>query len=132
MGMRLIPITPFEDFRGELKKILRKSNLDKGLDIKEAYVLYSNKGAIRGNHYHKETTEYFCVLRGSVKFAIKELGKEGIVEATITEEDNIVVEVAPFTAHAMLNEKDEKAIVLVLSTREYYEDSNDTYKMLLY
>lgn len=39
MGMRLIPIIPFEDFRGELKKILRKSNLDKGLDIKEAYYI---------------------------------------------------------------------------------------------
>lgn len=130
--MRLTPIAPFKDFRGELKKIFRKSNLNKDLDIEEAYVLYSNKGAIRGNHYHKETTEYFCVLKGSVKFALKEIEKEGIVETTISEGDNIVVEVTPLTAHAMVNEGDEEAIVLVLSTREYNEDSNDTYSMPLY
>ena len=132
MSARLISITPFEDFRGSLKKILKKSNIGKDLDIEEAYVLYSKKGAIRGNHYHKETTEYFCVLKGSVKFATKVVGKEHIEEISIDEGDNIVVEVPPLTAYAIINEKDEKAIILVLSTKEYDENYNDTYKMVLY
>ena len=132
MNMRLIPITPFKDSRGSLKKILKKSNMSKDLNIDEAYVLYSEKGAIRGNHYHKETTEYFCVLKGSIKFAMKGFGKEYIEEISIHEGDNIVIEVPPLTAHAIINEEDEKAIVLVLSTREYDENSTDTYKEVLY
>jgi len=132
MGIRLISIIPFEDFRGCLKKILKKSSMDKGLDIEEAYVLYSKKGAVRGNHYHKETTEYFCVLKGSVKFSLKEFDKDDIEEISIDERDNIVVEVPPFTAHAIINEGDENAIILVLSTKEYDENYTDTYKMVLY
>lgn len=29
-----------------------------------------NKGAVRGNHYHKETTQHDFVLKGSLKWAI--------------------------------------------------------------
>ncbi|KNY30018.1 WxcM-like domain-containing protein [Pseudobacteroides cellulosolvens] len=61
-----ISINPFRDKRGSLKKIAMKSRI--GTEIEEVYVLYSNKGAVRGNHYHKETSEYFSVLEGTAFF----------------------------------------------------------------
>ena len=35
-------------------------------DIKQVNVYEAKKGSILGNHYHKETIEYFYIMRGSV------------------------------------------------------------------
>ena len=40
-----------------------------------------NKGAIRGNHYHKKTTQWNYILKGSIKYITQVA--DGPVEATI-------------------------------------------------
>lgn len=37
-------------------------------DIKQVNLYEAKKDAILGNHYHKDTTEYFYIIRGSVTY----------------------------------------------------------------
>lgn len=36
--------------------------------IRQVNLVRADKGAILGNHYHKETTEYFLITKGTVLF----------------------------------------------------------------
>lgn len=120
----LIEINPYQDKRGALKKIIKKSELS--VAIEEIYLLYSNKGSVRGNHYHEKTFEYFIVVKGRAKVAVKEVSGDDVKVFHLTAEDNLVLRVDPYIAHAFVNEDDEELIILVVSTKEYSEDDKDT------
>lgn len=123
----LIQIHPFEDKRGSLKKIAMKSKL--GINIEEVYILCTNRGSIRGNHYHKSTVEYFTVVSGTARIALKDISTGYYEELTISSEDNIVLKVPANTAHAFKNEQDEPLIIIAVSPMEYDENNTDTFLM---
>ncbi|WP_036945011.1 polysaccharide biosynthesis C-terminal domain-containing protein [Pseudobacteroides cellulosolvens] len=124
-----ISINPFRDKRGSLKKIAMKSRI--GTEIEEVYVLYSNKGAVRGNHYHKETSEYFSVLEGTAFFSLKDLETEDFETVKISSDDNIIVKVPVNVVHAFKNDTDQPMVMLAVSSREYNPDDDDTYPMVI-
>lgn len=124
-----ISINPFRDKRGSLKKIAMKSRI--GMDIEEIYVLYSNKGAVRGNHYHKETIEYFTVLEGIAVFSMKDLDTGDSETVKISSDDNIIVKVPVNVVHAFRNDDDKPMVMLAVSSREYNPDDDDTYPMVI-
>lgn len=124
-----ISINPFRDKRGSLKKIAMKSRI--GMDIEEIYVLYSNKGAVRGNHYHKETIEYFTVLEGIAVFSLKDLDTGDSETVKISSDDNIIVKVPVNVVHAFRNDDDKPMVMLAVSSREYNPDDDDTYPMVI-
>ncbi|HEY9061469.1 MAG TPA: cupin domain-containing protein [Pseudobacteroides sp.] len=125
----IIRFKPFEDKRGSLKKIAMKSCI--GMDIEEVYVLYSNKGAVRGNHYHKETVEYFTVLKGTASFSLKDLETGCSETVKLSSGDNIIIKVPANVVHAFKNEEDEPMVMLAVSSREYKVDDTDTYPMVI-
>lgn len=62
----LIPNFKFEDERGKLIQLVREG-------YKQVNVIFSKKGVIRGNHYHKINQEMFYIISG--KFCLMvELG----------------------------------------------------------
>ncbi|MEH7108865.1 polysaccharide biosynthesis C-terminal domain-containing protein [Bacillus sp. JJ1764] len=128
-GYELIPIKPFEDKRGSLKKILMKSQLKENEKIEEVYLLYSEKGSVRGNHYHKKTLEYFVVVSGKAKVALKNLDTGILKELYISAEDNVVLKVPPQVVHAFKNEEAQQLIMLAISSKEYNELDTDTFPM---
>lgn len=127
LSFEQINISPFEDHRGQLKKIAQKSKLDKGTEIEEIYVLYSNKDTVRGNHFHIETIEFFTILSGEATMALYDIDKKHLEVITIKASDNITIKVNPNTAHAIKNQSDEPLIVLAVSLKEYDPQYNDTY-----
>ena len=126
--IELIKIKPFEDERGSLKKVFKKGFIDMDKKVEEAYVLYSHKGSVRGNHYHKINTEYFFVISGTAKVAVKNIKTGYYDEMEIDYKDNIVIIVPPFTIHAFKNENDKELIILAIATKEYDPLDKDTYK----
>lgn len=48
-----------EDGRRVLKQLLTR-------DIKQINIYEAKKGAILGNHYHKQTDEYFYLIKGKI------------------------------------------------------------------
>lgn len=126
-GYELIDIKTHIDYRGQLKKAAVKSMLDKGQEIEEVYVLYSEKGTVRGNHYHKKTIEYFTVLSGEALMVLGDINKNIIESKKLKADDNQTLRVEPYIVHAIKNESEEPLIVLAVSLREYNEADTDTY-----
>jgi dTDP-4-dehydrorhamnose 3,5-epimerase len=128
-GYELISIKPFEDKRGSLKKIIMKSQLKENEKIEEVYLLYSEKGSIRGNHYHKKTLEYFVVVSGKTKVALKNLNTGTLEELYISAEDNVILKVPPLVVHAFKNEEAQPLIMIAISSKEYNKLDTDTFPM---
>ena len=53
-----------EDDRGSLKQLVSKG-------WSQVNVIHSSKGAIRGDHYHKENRELFYILNGSFALSLE-------------------------------------------------------------
>jgi len=65
--MQLIKKEPnFCDDRGQI------TDLIEGRTVDAITILTSVKGAVRGNHYHKETTQYTYILEGSCIYHYQE------------------------------------------------------------
>nr|WP_304220167.1 WxcM-like domain-containing protein [Fredinandcohnia onubensis] len=130
-GYELISIKPFEDKRGSLKKIIMKSQLEENEQIEEVYVLYSECDSVRGNHYHKKTLEYFVVVSGRAKVALKNLDSGMVDELYISAEDHVVLKVPPQVVHAFKNEEDYPLILLAVSSKEYNKLDTDTFPLVI-
>lgn len=125
----LIPLSPFVDSRGALKKVLQQSQL--GVSIREAFLLYTLQGAIRGNHYHCSTQEYFFVVQGTALFALQDPGEYAPRTLELSAQDNLLLKVPPGVAHVFINKGKGLLIILALSTREYSKEDLDTFPQIL-
>lgn len=127
----IIRINPYEDVRGELKKVFTKSMLGTGNIIEEIYVLYTKKGCIRGNHYHKKNVEFFTVIKGTAVIAVKDLGIGETDIFKVSAQDNIVIKVPENVAHGFKNDEKEELVILAAASRQYESGDTDTYAMQL-
>lgn len=126
-GYELIDIKTHVDHRGQLKKIAVKSMLEQGQEIEEVYVLYSEKDAIRGNHYHEKTIEYFTVLSGEALMVFGDINLKAIETKKLKADDNQALRIDPYIVHAIKNESEEPLIVLAVSLKEYTDADTDTF-----
>ena len=123
----LIPLSPFVDSRGALKKVLQQSQL--GVSIREAFLLYTLQGAIRATH-HCSTQEHFFVV-GTALFALQDPGEYAPRTLELSAQDNLLLKVPPGVAHVFINKGKGLLIILALSTREYSKEDLDTFPQIL-
>lgn len=126
-GYELINLKTHVDYRGQLKKIAVKSMLEQGQEIEEVYVLYSEKGTVRGNHYHEKTIEYFTVLSGEALMVFGDINLNVIETKKVKADDNQALRIDPYIVHAIKNESEEPLIVLAVSLKEYADTDTDTF-----
>ncbi len=112
--------TDFEDERGAITDILRQEPID------YVTVITSKKGALRGNHVHKETVQYVYVMEGRLK-ALSQIPGEPVRTAVLGKGDLIVN--MPQEGHAFEALEDTTFLVLTRGPRggENYED--DTFRL---
>ncbi len=112
--------TDFEDERGAITDILRQEPID------YVTVITSKKGALRGNHVHKETVQYVYVMDGRLK-ALSQMPGEPVRTAVLSKGDLIVN--MPQEGHAFEALEDTTFLVLTRGPRggENYED--DTFRL---
>lgn len=55
-------LAKFEDDRGQITDIFYQTQID------HACIVTNNSGAIRGNHYHKHTTQYIYIISGTLTY----------------------------------------------------------------
>ena len=127
----IIRINPYEDVRGELKKIFTKPMLGTDKIIEEIYVLYTKKDCVRGNHYHKKNVEFFTVIKGTAAIAVRdlEIGETDVFR--VSAEDNIVIRVPENVAHGFRNDEEEELVILAAASRQYDPGDTDTYALQL-
>ncbi len=84
-----------EDDRGKLVQLAHSG-------YKQVNILYSNKGTLRGRHYHKISSEAFYVICGSVTV---ELSRDGATERAIFKKGDFFL-IPPHTMHSLAFEED--------------------------
>jgi quercetin dioxygenase-like cupin family protein len=110
----------FEDARGKIIDIIANE------PVEYATLITSAKGAVRANHYHKDTFQYLYVLSGKLRVVGQMPGKEP-QEAIMTEGDVIVN--VPEERHAFEALEDSTFLVLTRGPRGGDDYEKDTYRL---
>jgi len=110
----------FEDDRGKIIDILEKEVIE--------YVTFisSKEGAVRGNHYHKESVQYTYVLKGSFKLLTQV--NDGKIEETIIKAGDLVF-TPPMEKHTLVALEDSEFLVFTRGPRGGKNYENDTYRL---
>ncbi|MEG3618534.1 hypothetical protein V5T82_08725 [Magnetovibrio sp. PR-2] len=111
-------VTPkifFEDDRGYIKDILVREPVD------AITVITSKKGAVRANHYHKDTIQWLYVHSGSVRY-LSQSGDEPVAAQTLNEGDLVKTDI--LEKHAVKALEDSLFYIFTRGPRggENYED----------
>jgi len=110
----------FHDNRGQITDIIQHTPFD------SVTVITCVKGAIRGNHYHKESIQYSYVLSGRVLALTQPPG--GTVEtADIFAHD--LLETPPLERHALQALEDSVLIIITRGPRGGKEYEDDTFRV---
>ncbi|MBI2847921.1 MAG: hypothetical protein HYX83_01970 [Chloroflexi bacterium] len=110
----------FEDERGAIIDILRDEWID------NVSMLKSRKGAVRGNHYHKDTRQAVYVLFGQVRLVAQMPGKEP--ESVILTEGDLGI-TFEMESHAFEILEDADMVVLTRGPRGGENYETDTYRL---
>ena len=84
----------FSDDRGSITDIFYKANLNHGC------IITNRPGAVRGNHYHKFTTQYTYILSGTLTYYSKPIGGDEPTDVFNAVAGDMIVS-APLEIHAM-------------------------------
>jgi quercetin dioxygenase-like cupin family protein len=119
--MEKLNITPsFVDERGEIIDLLENEN------INAVTVVTFRRGAVRGNHYHKETTQWNYLMSGKIRLLSQVPGQQ--VEETVMWPGDLVV-TGPNVHHALVAVEDSSLMVFTKGPRGGKEYETDTFRL---
>ena len=115
------PLEMHSDDRGSIVDIFYNDNIQHVAYIK------SNKGALRGNHYHKKTIQWNYVLSGKLKLISQFKGKK---KKSIIMKKGDLVFTEPWESHALVGVSDDcEFLVFTKGPRGGKEYESDTYRL---
>lgn len=132
MKKHLDPIPKHGDNRGFLIEFLRED--ENILNFKgQMYASTIGCGEIRGNHYHNEKTEIFCVIKGTLRVLIQHIDskeiEEHILSSDIKNLERIIVQ--PKFAHSFTNIGESEAILLAYGDYVHDHVNPDQFKFII-
>jgi quercetin dioxygenase-like cupin family protein len=114
------PLPAFQDARGAITDLLQNE------EIQAITLISFTRGAVRGNHYHKHTTQWNYVLAGRIRLATQ-LPDGDLVE-TILQKGELAVTV-PNERHALQAIENSELMVFTKGPRGGKEYESDTYRL---
>lgn len=121
-------ITPsFTDNRGDILDIFVNSPKD------HCALITSKKGTVRGNHFHKESTQFTFIISGRFKLYRATVDDEGNLKEKVRIdiiEKNELIEHPPYESHTLVAETNEAVLLaFACGTRggNFYE--KDTFRL---
>ena len=121
MKLRNVKID-FKDDRGEISDLFYDEKINHVADIKT----YHN--CIRGNHYHKKTTQHIFVYKGFLEYWYKDLKSREAPKKIIVNE-NQIVSTPPLEIHALKITKINFFIVFATGQRGGKDYESDTFRV---
>ena len=118
-GVQTRPLHYRADDRGWLLKILMRHQLGENREFGEIYVTAAHPGQIKGNHYHRFSTEWFCVIQGRARLVTRNLQTGEETEILLSAEAPATVEVVPHIAHAVQNIGQDLMLLLAYADQPY-------------
>ena len=116
----------FEDKRGKIIDIF--VNLPKD----HCSIITFNKGAVRGNHYHKKSCQFSFLLSGELDFYFGKVDKKNgklkkLKKRTIKK--NTLITHEPYEAHAFRSKKNSVMIAFSCGVRGGKNYEKDTFRL---
>tara|TARA_B110000305_G_C19307606_1_gene572367 strand:+ start:289 stop:711 length:423 start_codon:yes stop_codon:yes gene_type:complete len=87
------PLQSFKDKRGLIVDVFYKKN------ISHVAIISSKPNVIRGNHFHKKTTQYILITKGSLVYWYKDINDKKSKHAKAKIGD--LIETPPYEIHAL-------------------------------
>ncbi len=119
--MEKLKVVPaFVDHRGQIIDLLENEN------INAVTVITFTKGAVRANHYHKQTTQWNYLMSGSIKL-LSQVPGEPVVETVMQPGDFVVT--GPNVSHALVALEISSLMVFTKGPRGGKEYESDTFRL---
>jgi quercetin dioxygenase-like cupin family protein len=119
--MKRIALVPsFSDDRGEIVDLLENES------INAITIVTFTAGAVRGNHYHKHTTQWNYLMTGKIKL-VSQVPGEPVTETVMTPGDFVVTE--PNVRHALVGLEASSLMVFTKGPRGGKEYERDTFRL---
>lgn len=125
-GVQIKKCDYFEDERGWLLKIIQKDDLIEH-NFGEAYITTAHPGIIKAQHYHLETNEWFCVIKGRAKLVLEDIQSKERKEIMLGTTPFLIIKVPKKIAHAVKNIGNDLMYLLAIADRSYENKDPDTY-----
>jgi quercetin dioxygenase-like cupin family protein len=119
--MPVVRVKPaFADLRGTITDVLD------GIPVECVTLLTTRKGAVRGNHYHKKTTQYAYVIRG--RFRLFTQRGTGRVRSRVVKAGEMIV-TPPLERHAFVALENSLMVACAHGPRSGRSYESDTYRL---
>ena len=121
---KIIKIKPVhEDERGKIIDLID------GEEFVHAGIVTYQKGAIRGNHYHKKTEQVNYILKGKIRYFTKDLSKkDSKVKEAILEKGDMIID-PPFEWHSQEALEESEMLFFTKKTRGMGEFEGDVFRI---
>jgi len=126
--VRVVNLEKKKDSRGFFCELIQGKYVPVQGDFGLVYISQATlPGVIKGNHYHRRKTEWFCVIKGSAELYLKDNNDSPTMKIEMGEEDLKMVEVPPGIIHAFKNIGSGEMILLAYISESYDPDDPDTF-----
>ena len=109
------------DTRGTLAELLKSPHFG------QMFVSRTKPGITRGNHYHDQKVEKFCVLEGDAVIRFRPVLGDEVTEHRVSGTDFKVVDIPPGMTHSIENVGTTEMIVLFWASEILDRDRPDTH-----
>ena len=117
------PLEIFKDDRGVIADVFYDHNLN------HVAIISSNPNAIRGNHYHKETTQHMLITKGSLEYWYKNLDSKEPAKMHLAIVGDLI-STPPLEIHALkITEEGNEFVVFSEGKRGGKDYESDTYRV---
>ncbi len=132
-GLSISKFNKIKDDRGSLIVFLKQSEIISRKHFGQIYyVTFDQRGAVRGNHYHTKSTEWFGVVVGNVKVVVENVKTKARQEILLSSRKNqyTKIQIDPYCAHA-IQCLSKKAVLLSYCNTEWTsEDDTHHHKLI--
>lgn len=112
----------FKDKRGSIADLFYKKN------IHHVAIIKSRPNVCRGDHYHKKTTQWMYITKGSLEYWYKPLGSKLKPKMKLLKVGDMV-ETPPYEMHALkIGKNGNEFIVFTVGKRGGKDYENDTFR----
>ena len=121
---------------GWLMDIMRATDeIKKNTKFAQVYVTAASPGAVKGFHWYKKKTNFFCVVKGKVKIVIIDKRassptKGKVNEFMVGDENPLLIKIPPYISAAFKNIGKEEALILncpdrIFDKKDYFSSKED-------
>jgi quercetin dioxygenase-like cupin family protein len=111
----------FQDDRGTIADIFANNPKD------HITIITSKKGAVRANHYHKQSTQYTFVISGKVTVLTRRVGGGEVTEEVVGPYE--MVTHPPNEIHTIIADEDTVFLAFADGVRGGAQYENDTFRV---